>query len=125
MIEVATETIIEQKINSLTKQAWDFGVDCEADGIRDINEGGDSHIEWMRDKLEAAKDELFLLLLKEVGVSKDITFKKFAVLTEKEIEAKHFSAGFTEGQADGLESARMLVAQCHDLDVLKQMFEVL
>lgn len=51
--------------------------------------------------------------------------EKFAELVEKDVEAKHFSAGFTEGQAEGMESARMLVAQSYDLDMLKETFGVL
>lgn len=67
MIEVATQTVIERKIDSLIRQAWDFGKACEVDCIRQFNECGDSHIEFLRDKLEEAKDELFQLMVKEIG----------------------------------------------------------
>lgn len=66
MIEVAIETEIARKINSLVQQAFDFGVSCSDDGISNMNHHGDSHIEFMRSKLNDAKDELYILMLKEV-----------------------------------------------------------
>ena len=66
MIEVAKDTELERKIDSLVRQAWEFGVACEIDDVNHIGAAGDSHIEFLRDKLDQAKDELYILIQKEM-----------------------------------------------------------
>ena len=43
-------------------------------------------------------------------------FEKFAELLEKDIEAKHFSAGYTEGRSDGtIETVKECLQKCEQI----------
>jgi len=66
MIEVAKDTDLDRKIQSLIAQAFEFGQSCADDDIRNMNERGDSHVEYLRDKLNDAKDQLYLLMLERM-----------------------------------------------------------
>ena len=66
MIEIAKDTELDRKINQLINMAWGFGFDCANDDIRSIDEQGDSHIEFLRSKLNIAKDELYQMMLPNV-----------------------------------------------------------
>jgi hypothetical protein len=63
MIERAKDTIIDTKIKEVISMAWDFGQACSDDGITNMNTQGDSHIEYLRAKLEDAKDVLYQMIL--------------------------------------------------------------
>lgn len=66
MIELAKDTDLDLKISQVIEMAWQFGRFCESDGISKIDEGGDSHIEFLRDKLEDAKDQLYALMFERM-----------------------------------------------------------
>jgi hypothetical protein len=66
MIEVTKDTDIDRKINQVIEMAWNFGHACSDDGISKMSEHGDSHIEYLRMKLDDAKDELYLMMLERM-----------------------------------------------------------
>ncbi len=66
MIERAKDTVLDMKIKQVIAMAWDFGQACSEDGIRNMNEQGDSHIEFLRMKLDDAKDQLYLMMLESM-----------------------------------------------------------
>jgi hypothetical protein len=66
MIEVAKDTELDRKINQVIEMAWHFGHACSDDGITSMNEQGDSHIDYLRDKLDDAKDQLYQMMLERM-----------------------------------------------------------